>query len=69
MYTALVADYESSFLTIIKTVLPILAALNAFDTILSFILFRIFGIDIELNSLISTMLNIDSSAVLFLGVS
>ncbi len=62
------ADSESTYLTILKPIIPILAALNAFEAILSFCLFRIFGIDIELNPLISMMLNLDNSLVLFLGL-
>ncbi len=55
-------------MTMLKPILPILATLNAFDAILSFALFKIFGIDIELNPLVSTVLHLDSSAALFLGL-
>ena len=46
--------------------LPLLAILNTADTLLSFWIFRIFGIDEELNPVIKVVLAADNSAILFL---
>lgn len=49
-----------------KWQLVLLAVLNGFDAALSFCLFNIFGIEMESNPLISTVLNFDNTATSFL---
>ena len=51
-----------------RIILPLLAILNAADTLLSFYLFRIYGIDIERNPVIAYILRLDESMILFLGL-
>jgi hypothetical protein len=53
---------------IVRITLPLLAALNATDALLSFHLFRIYGIGIERNPVIAYLLNLDDSMFLFLGL-
>ena len=47
---------------------PLLAILNLIDAFSSFSFFRLFGFDIERNPLISAILKLDDSAVLFLSL-
>lgn len=51
-----------------RITLPLLAVLNAADTVLSYYLFQIYGIDIERNPVIAYVLSLDESAFLFLGL-
>ncbi len=51
-----------------KTILPLLAILNAGDAILSFMLFQSFGVEIEKNPLILALLRVDTSAWSFLMI-
>lgn len=51
-----------------RIILPLLAVLNAADTVLSYYLFRIYGIGISKNLVTSYVLSLDESAFLFLGL-
>lgn len=53
---------------IAQITLPLLAALNTVDTVISFYLFKLYGIEIEQNPVIVYVLNLDKSASLFLGL-
>lgn len=48
--------------------LPVLAALNIVDALFSFWIFKLFGIDEELNPVVSAILQLDGSALLFLSL-